>query len=106
MIGQSRYSTTLLLDGGRLFRVVKSQPSGLAFERERYSLRTTARAYGRVDGAALALLFVGCRFPYHAERRTRLHVEAKSTSGHCRPSAAPARSRARIRTMKNVREGS
>ena len=69
-IGQSRYSTTLLLEGGRSFRVAKSQPSGFAVQVARYCFNTTAKASGRVTGAVLALLFVDCAFPYHAERRT------------------------------------
>jgi len=61
-IGQSRYSTTLLLDGGRLFRVANHQPSGLAVQIDRYSLKTFASASARVTGAALALALCGLSF--------------------------------------------
>jgi len=42
----------LLLDGGRLFRVANSQPSGLAVQIEWYCLKTFASASGKVTGAA------------------------------------------------------
>lgn len=57
-MGQSLYSTTLLLDGGRPFLVVNRNPSGLDFHCFLYSLRMDASTSGIVIGAELILLFV------------------------------------------------
>ena len=52
------YATTLLEDGGRLFRVVNRNPCALDFHSFLYSLRTEASFSGIVTGAALVVLFV------------------------------------------------
>lgn len=57
-IGQSWYSTTLLLEGGRPFRVVNRNPWPLGFHSLLKALRTDASASGKVIGAELVLLLL------------------------------------------------
>src|SRR5262249_19987836 len=79
---------TLLLEGGRPFRVTKRNPCALDFHSFLYRLRTTASGSGSVIGAALfhasqsGALFVALQ----PEKREHFRGTEPTT---CQPKAAP-----------------
>src|SRR5215467_7297067 len=69
-IGQSRCSTTLFDDGGRLFRVTKRYPPGFGCQPRTYSSKIRASGSGIGTVRTLFAVLGLCVLPYQADRRT------------------------------------